>query len=224
MPFQFQGFSGNVPEVSSGFSTLRTVEYPIHPGALGAFSVASVSGIMIAGQAANSEIFQFRNAGTNLVVLRSIWMGATTDTVPFTTGTPMFFAKVARSWTTTGGASGMAFLVHQNNDNKKRTSFGASSIATGDIRMSVTSGLLAGTKTFDLNPFSAVVGQSHITSVNSMGAPALLVPQALWTRDTTDEYPFVFAQNEGFSVLASVTAVGTWKFSIRAEWAELTSY
>jgi hypothetical protein len=224
MPFQFQGFSGNVPEVSSGFSTLRTVEYPIHPGALGAFSVASASGVMIAGQAANSEIFQFRNAGTNLMVLRSIWLGASTASTGFAAGTPVFFAKVARSWTTTGGASGMAFLVHQNNDNKKRTSFGASSIATGDIRMSVSSGLLAGTKTFDLNPFAAAVGQSHVTSAGSMGAPALLVPQALWTRDTTDEYPFVFAQNEGFSILASVPATGSWQFSIRVEWAELVSY
>jgi hypothetical protein len=223
MPFQFQGFSGNVPEVSSGFSTLRTVEYPIHPGALGAFSVASVSGIMAAGLAAQSEIFQFRNSSANLVVLRSIWMGATTDTVGFAAGTPMFFAKAARAWSVQGTA-GMSLIVNANNDNKKRTSFGASSIASGDIRMSLTSALGAGTKTFDLNPFAAAVGQSHITSAGSTGAPALLVPQALWTRDTTDEYPFVFANNEGFAILASVTATGTWKFSARVEWAELASY
>jgi hypothetical protein len=34
----------------------------------------------------------------------------------------------------------------------------------------------------------------------------------LYSRNTSDNYPIVFAQNEGFVIQASVPATGTWFF------------
>ena len=43
----------------------------------------------------------------------------------------------------------------------------------------------------------------------------------LWQRNTSDEYPLLFEQNEGFVIRATVPATGTWQFSINVEWAEV---
>jgi hypothetical protein len=220
------GSSGVVADSESAFKSIRVTNYPKDPGALGAYSMASQSGLMAAGLAANSEIFQWRwEHASNLCVPRTVYFSANQATVPFALGQVNFEMRIARSWTA-NGANGIA-LNGTGNDYKKRTSFGntLTSGLTG-IRMSTTSTLGAGTKTLDGGAIAAVVATSNLTALASAAIGGQLVPPGtrLWERNTADEYPLVFAQNEGFVIRAAVPATGVWAFSVGVEWQELTSF
>jgi hypothetical protein len=190
-------------------------------GTRGAYSLAVVSGVMAAGLAANSEIFQMRWIdATRVMLLRSIQMSAAPGTTAFTAGPIEFNANVARSWTADGGG-GTAVVFSTNNTNKKRASFPLSLFSDTGVRFSSTAALTAGTKTLDTNRFSSI--SSYVSSVATTAAssPFVMPGTYLWQRNTADEYPFYFVTNEGFVVRATVPATGTWQFSVQVEWAEV---
>jgi hypothetical protein len=218
------GSSGVVADTESAFKSVRVTSYPKDPGALGVYSIGSQSGLMAAGLAANSEIFQWRwEHATNLCVPRTVFFSAACTSPQFAAGQINYEMRVARSWTA-NGANGIA-INPTGNDGKKRTSFGNTLLSglTG-VRLSTTSTLGVGTKTLDTVALSAIVGQSHTTTVGSSGGVIVTPQTTLWRRDTADEYPLVFAQNEGFVIRAAVPGTGVWAFSIGVEWAEYTSF
>lgn len=197
----------------------HVIQYPMYMGASGgSFSLGQVSGTMAAGLAGNSEIFHFRwtSASANAVV-RSVKFCVVCAGTAFAVGIPTFTLTIARSWSA-DGTGGTAVALGGNN-NKRRQSFASSQIASGNIRVSTTAALTAGTKTLDANPISTIVGGNHTSTAG------LLVEAGtfLWGRDTSDEYPVLLAQNEGLVIRASVPATGTWGFAPCVEWAELAT-
>lgn len=111
----------------------------------------------------------------------------------------------------------MTFLT---GDNKKRTSFGTTLAVGSGVRYSATAALGAGTKVLDGNDCAVhTFGIATGLLTSTLGQPGI----PLWTRDTPDEYPFVFAQNEGFVIRATVPGTGTWTFGVQVEWSELTA-
>jgi|SRR6185295_8049339 len=199
----------------------RVAGRPMELGARGAYSLGVVSGVMAAGLGANSEIFQMRWVdATRVMLLRSIILSAARGGTAFTAGSIEFNGTMARGWTADGGA-GAAVVFSTANTNKKRTDFPLSLFSDTGVRVSTTTNLTAGTKTLDTNRFSSIT--SFISSVATTASEQFIVPPGtyLWQRNTPDEYPLLFEQNEGFVIRATVPATGTWQFSVNVEWAEI---
>jgi hypothetical protein len=213
------GVTGSLQEVETATLAARVTMRPSDPGSLGAYALHIDNGttVMTAGLAANSPIYSFRWGNSNLCVPRSIRMSVYDMTTAFAAGRMDFAAFFARGFTASDTGGTTATLT--GNNCKKRTSFGTTLLT--EVRFSQTVTLTAGTRTLDAQPFGRL-------AVNGLGAAAngnLVLPQSiLWQRDTSDEYPLTFAQNEGFVIQASVPATGTWFWNCSVEWAEFASF
>lgn len=210
------GTTGAIQEVETATLAARVTGRPMDPGSLGAYAIHIDNGttVMTAGLAANSPIVAFRWGNSNLCVLRSIRMAAV-SVVAFTTLRMDFAAFFARSFSVSDTGGTTATLTTHNA--KKRTSFGTTLLT--ELRFSQTATLTAGTRTLDATPFGRIEFNSTVAATN-------IVPNAtpLWLRDTSDEYPIVFAQNEGFVIQATVAGTGTWHYSVQIEWAEMAAF
>jgi hypothetical protein len=92
-------------------------------------------------------------------------------------------------------------------------------MANGDVRIATTAALGAGTKVLDGVAVANIVGNTAAAT----GTTQIIPPGTiLWARDTGEEFPFVFAQNEGFVIRSvAVPGTGTWQFSVIVEWSEI---
>lgn len=210
--------------VDSTHFAARVAGRPMHLGTRGAYALGVVSGIMAAGLAGNSEIFQMRWIGSTnqKMLVRSVILSASPGTTAFTAGPIEFNLTAARGWSADGGG-GTAVVFSTANTNKKRTDFPLSLFSDTGVRFSATAALTAGTKTLDTNRLASL--SSYVSSVATTAASgAFIAPGTyLWQRNTHDEYPLLFENNEGFVVRATVPATGTWQYSISVEWAEIDS-
>jgi hypothetical protein len=212
---QIQGFTtANVAEVEATRAvrvTPRDVDY----GALGIYSEGQSSGLMAAGLGAAAPIFAARwGDATRFALIKRVIFSAGNDATAFTAGTFLFKLFVARSFSIadTSGTS----ILPVSNENKLRASMGTTLFS--DMRISSTATLTAGTRTKDANPIGVIAGGVP----NTAGSP-LIVPSPLWEALPGD-FPLLLAQNEGLVIEATVPATGTWKFAVRLNWAEVTSY
>lgn len=215
MSIQVQGTGGVVAQVETNSGALRTVVRPNDVGALGAYSLGSVSGVMAAGLAAAAPIFAFRYGGANLALIKRVWLSAASIAAFTAAGVGTFNLFAARSFTAsdTGGTSVLPTL------NKLRTTMGTTGVS--DIRISSTAALTAGTRTLDTQPISSVIG------LNPAAASAIIVPQQTQLIDREDggnQWPLILAQNEGFEIQATVGAGGTWTFSVHVLWEEVSAF
>lgn len=208
------GVTGSLAEVETASLALRVTSRPIDVGTLGSYLIATDNGttVMTAGLAANSPVFSWRWGNSNIAVLNKIVVSMESVTA-FAAGRIALQAFFARSFTAsdTGGTA----LTLTGNNGKKRTSFGTTLLT--DCRISATATLTAGTRTLDTQPFGEV--ESDSTAVAT-----LVAGLSLYQRDVIEQYPIVFAQNEGFVIQASVAGTGTWFFSVAVDWTELAAY
>jgi hypothetical protein len=216
---QLQGYTtANIMEVEANTKAARVTLRPEDYGSLGIYAEGNTSGIMAANLSAASPIFSMRwTHATNLVLIKRLTLSIAADTVAFTAGAGLFNLFVARSFSVsdTGGTG----ITPTGNQNKLRTTgMGTTLFASGDIRISSTGTLTAGTRTLDSNPVGSL----------AVGCPAtagvlILAPFPIW--DTRPgEHPILLAQNEGIVLQASVPATGTWKFGIKVDWTEIAAY
>lgn len=196
---------------------LRVTGRPMVIGARGAYSLSVTSGVMAAGLAANAEIFQFRWTSATLVaLLRSVRIEAGNAGTAFAAGVATFGMRQARTWTV-DGTGGTAITV-ATNDQKKKTAFATTAAPSGTgIRVASTAALGAGTKTLDGNDFAGLTCGVLATAGHTILTPGTY----LWERNTSDEWPIYYAQNEGFVVRATVPITGTWTFNLDMEWNEI---
>ena len=219
MAFQIEGFGGTVAEVDgTNFRALRVVSKPIDYGALGAYGINLVTGVMAAGVAANSEIFQARWVdSTRLCCIFRIGNEGAGSIVAFAAGATKFEAMIARSWTADGTSGNPSTLT--GNNQKLRTSMGSSLFVGTGVRMASTGALGAGTKTLDAHGIGATN-----SSVTATAGAVVLPPDTLFQANNMDNHPIVLVQNEGPIVRATVPATGTWTAGISMRWAEVVSY
>lgn len=217
MALQIQGNGGTVQEVESGTRAARVVVWPQDPASLGYYAIGIDNGttVMTAGLAASSPIVSFRWGNSNLCLLRSIKFGLDSITA-FAAGRLDIAAFFARSFTASDTGGTTATIT--GNNAKKRTSFGTTLLT--ELRFSQTATLTAGTRTLDAQPFARI----NAVNLTASGTTVIAPNTTIWQRDSSDEYPIVFAQNEGFVIQASVPATGTWFFACNIEWMEIASY
>lgn len=205
---------------ATGFGATRVSIYPNDIGARGMYSIGLFTGILPAALAANSEIFQWRwSHATFHCMPRSIRISAAVSTTMFAAGVPVEIGLwAARGWSAQGTlGTGITFGA---NDAKKRSQFATSAMLAGDVRQATTAALGVGTKTLDAMPIGYIVAAGPITA--SLNGTIIPPNTVLWQRDTSDEYPLLFENNEGFVIrVVGVPATGTWRCSIQVEWAEI---
>lgn len=214
---QIQGFTqANVMEVEAATKaarvTLRAEDY----GSLGIYSVGNVSGVMAANLGAAAPIFSARwTHATNLCLIKRVTLSVAEGATAFTAGAALFNLFVARSYTVVD--SGGTSILPSGNQSKLRTS-GMGTTLFGDIRLSSTATLTAGTRTLDSNPIASLACGVLATAGSLILAPWAMLDQR------PGEHPLILAQNEGIVLQATVPATGTWQFGVKVDWTEITAY
>src|SRR6266481_6335678 len=102
------------------------------------------------------------------------------------------------------------------NNGKLRTSFATTGVS--DFRIASTATLTAGTRTLDAQPLASV--EFAVSTAIDAG----LLPTTDLFRPAIGESPLVLAQNEGFVLQATVPGTGTWVFSARVCWDEVSAF
>lgn len=184
------------------------------PALLGSYGMGANSGTMAAGLAANAPVFSFRYGAANLAIVRKIIIEADNITTAFVAGAAKFDLIMARSFSAsdTGGTAGTL----TTNNGKLRTSFATTGVS--DLRISSTATLTAGTRTLDAQPIASV----EFAVPTSIDAD--LLPTTNLFLAEFGQSPIVLAQNEGFVIQATVPGTGTWVFSARVIWDEVSAF
>ena len=192
------------------------------PEQTGSYQIAALSGA-VAGVGAGSPVFSMRWApGTGALCLINSVVISAAVTTGFTTQQELEFGLFAARGFTVADTAGTQQVVSGNNQ-KMRTNMNTSLIASGgDMRISSTVALTAGTRTLDSQPmnansFFAIAGtaSSAITNVN--------IP--LFDRQP-GEYPIVLANNEGIVInnILAMGAAGVLRLVVYVNWTEVATY
>ena len=209
-------------DVDAVHKALRVTAKPQDHGSNGHYAWGGFTGILPAAIAANSEIFQFRNAAATLCLIQRVKISACVSTTFFAAGVPVQIDLIrSTSWSvagTGGTAVAPAALL------RKRNTFANSVIASGDMRIATTAALGAGTKTLDTYALAAIAAPGPITA--SLNGQIIAPDTTLFESPISDgHYPLTLAQNEGFSIRAvAVPGTGTWTATVAVEWIEVASY
>ena len=216
MAIQVQGVDGTIAAVEAATRAMRTALRPIDIGTAGSFRKTVSSGIMAAGLAANSPILAVRWTSTSLLaVVRRVQFHMWSLGTAFAAGLATFDLFQARGFTVADTGGGVATLT--TNNGKLRTSHGTT--AMGEIRLSATATLTAGTRTKDADPLA------RLSAAISNVANTVFVPfNTDLFRAPQGEMPAVLAANEGLVIEATVPATGTWTWTAAVEWDEVATY
>lgn len=191
-------------------------------GALGVYSIATVTGTMAAGLAAGSEIWQLRwTHATNKCLIHQVRLSAANQATAFTAGHGVFDLVFARAFTAAGTGGGTATLT--TNNGQLRTDMPTTGL--GSIRTATTAALGAGTKTLDAHALSNIAVGVHENAAGTAIAGVTIVPPTdLWSHDEDFSQPIVLEENEGLVIRATVPATGTWTGAITVKWSELQDF
>jgi len=209
------GTSGIVADVDTDKS-IRVVNRAPAFGALGCYSLDTVSGTMAAGLAAAAPVYSIRwGDATRFALIQKIFMSMWDITTAFTAGLGKFEVMFARAFTASD--SGGNSVLPTGNMNKRRTSMGTTLFT--DMRQSSTATLTAGTRTLDTNPLRQVNFQ-----VSTTANAVMLATTQIYGLTIDGEHPLILAQNEGIVIRATVPATGTWAFNVALDWMEVAAY
>lgn len=173
------------------------------------FSVGGATGVIAAGLAAASEIFQFRWTSTQTRCrILCAQMSAAVGATGFAAGAASFDMAIARVWSAdgTGGATLTPSRMRSKSQNAS---------LVGTVRIATTAALGAGTKAFDTSAINNLVG-----GAGTAGTP-IVYPIPLYVDWASYGVPLVLDTNEGFSIRATVPATGVWTAGIWVAWAEV---
>lgn len=205
--------------VESG-SPLHIVAKPISVGSAGHFHTSHRCAI-VASQAANSRLFEIRNADASLLCvvtrLRIQWFQTAAHTAAIEDSLDVYKCTSFSAVDTTNTVTPVI--------TKMRTSFGsATSVVRGVTVAGASAGMTGGTLTKDTAAFTQTPLWLLAAAPTGGPVPAVTMDYA-W--DSGDgESPFVFAQNEGLIVENRVSlgiAAGSAVY-IDISWAETTAY
>lgn len=212
--------STNLMSVDPTFAAAHMTLRP--PEQTGSYQIAAISGA-VTGVGAGSPVFSVRWApGTGaLCLINSVSVSATV-TVGFTAAQELEYGMfVARGFTVsdTGGTQQVLSGANQ----KMRTNMGTSLFsAGGDMRISSTAALTAGTRTLDSQPMNA---NSFWSPAATAGSNLSNVNIALFDRQP-GEYPIVLANNEGMVInnVLAMGAGGVVRLVVYVNWTEVATY
>lgn len=218
MPIQMQLENGSL--IGGGGAAFKGANVHLKPldhGSLGHYRVA-IRAQLLAGQAANSRLFELRNSGSNLIVptrmeITVLPVGSVAS--PYLLALSLFKCTSFTAVDTTNTATPTVTVL--------KTSGMSAAPGAASVRYLVgaSAGMTGGTLTKDAFPISTLLAwMATIT-------PATPPVTKEMARKNVDEYPLVLAQNEGFIIenfqLGSATA-NEVQVVCELAWAEVTAY
>lgn len=226
MAIQIQGNGGVVGEIDGAlFRALRVTPRPLEVGALGHYRLSKTIPLLVT-QAANGTLFSWRwTDATRLAVLTKMRLTVLQTASATATIAPNFQAFIARGFTVSDSIG--TAITTSGNSMKKRTSMGTSLV--GDIRFStVAAGLTVGTRSLDGDAFLECPTVQAIAQT----APAPTVNYTPYEKELDvgmgdGNYPYTFAQNEGFVIKGPTIvfgAAGTANLVVDISWAEVAAF
>jgi hypothetical protein len=209
--------------VDPTFNASRVTARPIEQ--LGTYAVGSFTG-NYTGAGANTPLFSMRfvagSAGSSQIAIIQRVTISFIQTTAFTTAQQMGFGLyVARSFT--GNDSGGTQINLAGNNQKLRTSFPTSQIATnGDMRIASTGALSAGSRTLDTQAFSVAHGWGG-SVLQTTGA--IQPTQVLLYDELPGDTPLILQSNEGLVInnIVAMGAGGVFTIGVNVEWTESAS-
>jgi hypothetical protein len=226
MGITVQGNAGVVAEVDgTTFRALRVTARPVNYGALGSYRIGARSGVVAAGLATASEMFQFRWTSTSAyAIVQKVSISAGANVAATASAATSFLMQIARGWTAAG--TGGVAVTPTGNTCKLRTSMATSSV--NEIRIMDTVALGAGTKTLDTNSLGSVafgIGTGALTTSVDF---SFLDQVPLFDADGEGWMPIVLSANEGFVIRLSsgfsMPPSLTWSFAVSVSWAEVANF
>lgn len=201
------------PTYTAGRITQRPVEQ------LGTYSVSLFTGAYTVA-AANTPMYSMRfvagSAGQAQIAMIQRIVLTIVPTVAFTTAQQVSYgAYVARSFSAVDSGGTAATLT--GNNNKLRTSMTTTQLAaTGDMRISTTGTLTAGTRTLDSQAFAVASAWVPSTLV------AQPIQQVILYENFAGDQPLVLATQEGLIInnLILMGAAGVLSIGVTVEWTE----
>lgn len=222
MAIKVVGSASGVEANVSADGALWIETRPAAVGALGAYSIALVSGSIAAPLAAGSTLFSMRwTDATRLCLVRSVRVSAIVNGTITTAVNFDVEAIVVRGFSASD--SGGTAAVFTGNNNKMRTSFGSSLM--GDMRISSTGALAVGTRTVDAQAEGRLQGTTG-TVIGTQIFGSGQGPIYIIDREPPGQYPLVLATNEGLLIRNPLVgpATGTFQLLVVVEWQEVASY
>jgi hypothetical protein len=212
--------STNLMSVDPTFAAAHVTLRP--PEQYGSYQIAAISGALT-GAGAGTPVFSMRWApGTGALCLINNVTVSATVTTGFTAAQELEFGLFAARGFTVSDTGGTQQVISGNNQ-KLRTSMQTSLIASGgDMRISSTAALTAGTRTLDSQPMNA---NSFWALAATAGSTFSNVNIPLFDRQP-GEYPIVLANNEGIVVnnILAMGAAGVVKLVVYVNWTEVATY
>lgn len=192
---------------------LRVSNRPAVSNSLGSYAKSMNSSLMAAALAANANVWSFRYTGANLCVVTKVVFDGLGVITALTAGQAVGFGLFAARAFTISDSTGTAGTFSGNNS-KLKTNFGTTGI--GDVRISATAALTAGTRTLDTDPMGGVWA--------GLAAAGSSIPESALFDSYGIEHGLVLANNEGLVLQNRVLwpVAGTFTFGVTIHWAEFT--
>jgi hypothetical protein len=224
----------NLLTVDPTFAAIRVSDHP--PEILGAYNLSATSGAILTPAAVTSSagtLFSFRWApatSTQLCLIRRVEVTLSVATAFAATaqnvGVGMYIARTF-SGADSGGttiatnASGFTASMQKYRSSMPPSAFSASAGGTGDIRISTTTALTAGTRTLDTWPIASAI--AGVVASAAIGTN-ILTSTPIYQHQPGD-YPLILATSEGFILgnLVNIAATGAISLTVNVEWMELAA-
>lgn len=190
----------------------------------GAYLYGARTGIIAAGLAGASELFQFRwNNPQHYALIKRVRISASVSTTMFAAGVPcevhMFRASAWSAAGTGGTAIAPVALL------KASSAMPNSRLVSGNARIATTAALGVGTKTLETLAVGSVIAGGPITG--SLNGTIFPMTEIFVAPVDAGAHPLVLAPSvdgstaQGFVLTATVPATGVWALAVNVEWAEV---
>jgi hypothetical protein len=220
MALQIQGNGGTVLEVGgSTFKAGHVHIKPVEHGALGHYRTTHRC-LLASVSVANARLFEMRNSGSNLIIpthlaIRLFQVAA--GTVQFA-GLDAYKVTSFTAVDTTNTVTPSVSI--------KRAGMAAApggAAIRGVTAAGAAAGMTLGTLTKDATPFYQLT--YPVVAAAATSNAGLFSPQDM-VDDVNGTHPFVFAQNEGFTIENRTLNVTSFGFELIVDfsWAEVTSF
>ena len=228
------GFENIEAQVDPLHQALRTSIRPSEPGVFGSYRKTLKSGVIGAGIAGSSPVWEFRWGQMDpMVIIRSFRVQAVVSTTAFnaTAADSSLSLYRVQGFSAMDGTGGTFAAFTKGKAGALATRFPNTQLALdsstnrvnqGGIVIANTGALSAGTYVKDDDPIAVV--QNRIiasaaaeTIITPEPAPYMVDPAA-----TPALQPLEIAGNEGLILVAdAITATGTWRLSVEVVWDEV---
>jgi hypothetical protein len=229
------GINADVPvQVDPAHKAARVSLRPPDIGIGGSYRMSLISGVIAAGIAGNSPVWEMRWGSNNLVaIVRKLKIQAVASTTAFnaTAADSSFSLYRAQGFSAMDGtgATFAAFTVGKTGASSTR--YPASAMAgdtstnrtgAGGIAISNTAAMSAGSKTLDTQAIAKVINRI----LASAAAETAITPDPSdYMIDPAEAHvlaPIELQASEGLVVMAdAITATGTWRLKVDVAWDEV---